>query len=149
MPSSHVPPLNLQKVDADELDQLMLLNANMCLTSPYQFPSAREPENHYATTTARAYSSRSEPGADLTAFAISQRQAKARKTPRKPLGGAMDGGYEFDWVTANAGAMIFDDEMQRYCTENQREFNFKRHAFSEYVEARAKNAALDSLGMGK
>jgi hypothetical protein len=45
--------------------------------------------------------------------------------------------------------MTFDDEMKRHCKENTQEHNFKRHVFSEFVEARARYGALESMGMQK
>jgi hypothetical protein len=86
---------------------------------------------------------------DVTSFAIQRTSNKKKARARKPLGGAFDGGYQFDWVTANQGAMTFDDEMKRHCKENTQEHNFKRHVFSEFVEARARYGALESMGMQK
>ena len=103
----------------DELDALGKLEATLSFASPFRQPQP-DPKSEYSTTTARSFTSRAKP-TDLTAYAIRQRQMKARKRPRKALGGAMDGGYKFDWVTANQGAMQFDAEMQRHCVENERE----------------------------
>jgi hypothetical protein len=147
MPGLAVPGLQTHNTaQFDELDALDQLQQTTCFSSPY--PVVRTNRANYESTTSRAYSSR-KPQMDLMSQVTLNRSAKAKKRTRKPLGGAFDGGYQFDWVTANQAAMRFDDEMQRHCKENTQEHNFKRHVFSEFVEARAKYGALEQMGMPK